>query len=168
MGEYCGVAVSTMITVGILGAFVSSMPGFFLSTGALITRDIFLRIKPKASEKAQLTFARIIIPMIVFSSTYFALFQPSILGLYLKISQVRAVLGFIVLITIVWRRIHSIAAYWTIIIGGTVGMIWFLAGSPFGIEPLWPGLGIGILILVITSLRNRPSPFKGAEGLELD
>ena len=65
------------------------------------------------------------------------------------------------------EKMITLAAFWTIIIGGGSGLIWFLAGSPFGIEPLWPGLGIGMLTLIITSLRKRPSPFKGAEGLEI-
>ena len=168
MGDYCGVTVSTLITIGVLAALVSTMPVGFLTMGGIATRDIFLRIKPDASERAQLIFNRIYIPVHVSIATLFALTQTSIIGLIVKGSQMRSIIGIVLLITVLWRRIHATAAFWTIITGGGVVAIWVLADSPFGIEPLWPGLAVGMAAMIIASLRNRPSAFRGTEGLELD
>ncbi|MFC2016717.1 hypothetical protein ACFLUF_03280 [Chloroflexota bacterium] len=167
MGEYCGVAISTLVSMGVIAAVFSSTPGFLLSAGALATRDIFLVIKPEASDRAQLAFSRILILILGFGGAWFALTQSSILGMTLRLHQTRAILAVVLIISVLWRRIHSTAALWTIVLGGGSGIIWFLAGSPFGVEPLWPGFGIGILSLIITSLKKRPSPYKGAEGLNL-
>ena len=60
---------------------------------------------------------------------------------------------------VLWRRLHATAAFWAIITGGGVVAIWVLADSPFGIEPLWPGVGMVLLTIIITSLRYRPSAF---------
>lgn len=168
MGDYLGVAVSTLLTVGVLAALVSTMPVGFLTMGGIATRDIFLRIKPDASERTQLIFSRIYIPVHVAVATLFALTQPSIIELIVKGPQMRAITGIVLLIAVLWRRIHATAAFWTIITGGGVVAIWILADSPFGTEPLWPGLGMVLATLIITSLRYRPSVFRGTEGLKLD
>ncbi|MFC2006956.1 hypothetical protein ACFLUQ_02210 [Chloroflexota bacterium] len=56
MAEYCGVTTSAMATIGIVGAIVSSTPGFLIAAAGLATRDIFLLIKPAASDRAQVLF----------------------------------------------------------------------------------------------------------------
>ena len=121
MGEYCGVTVSALITIGVVAALVSTIPVGFLSIGGIATRDIFLRIRPGASERAQLIFSRIYIPVHVFIATLFALTQPSVIGLIVKGSQMRSIVGVVMLIAVLWRRINATAAFWTIITGG--GMV---------------------------------------------
>jgi len=165
MGDYCGVTILTLISVGVVAAIFSTTPGTILSMGALATRDIFIVIKPEASERAQLMFSRIAMAVLAFAATWFALTQSSILGLLLKAMQVRSILAVVLVISVLWRRIHPTAAFWTIVVGSACGFIWLFADSPFGIEPLWPGLGMGILTLIITSLKKKPSLYKGVEGL---
>ena len=53
-------------------------------------------------------------------------------------------------------------------VGGGVVVMWVLADSPFGIEPLWPGLCAGIIAMIVTSLKNRPSEFRGTVGIDLN
>ena len=165
MGKYLGVGMSAMISIGVVAAIFSTTPGTILSMGALATRDIFVVIKPEASERAQLVFSRIAMAVLAFSATGFGLTQSSILRLLLKSMQVRSIFAVILVVSVLWRRIHPTAAFWTIVVGATCGFTWLFADSPFGIEPLWPGLGMGILTLIITSLKKRPSLYKGVEGL---
>ena len=166
MGEYGGPVISTMVSLGVVAAIFSTMPGFLLSLGALVTRDGFRVIRPEASERSQLIFSRITMVVLGFGGTWLALKQPTILDILFGTAQMRAMLFILLLLAVLWRRIHPTAAFWTIVIGGGTTVIWFLTGKPFDVEPLWPGSAIGILTLIITSLRNRPSPFKGTEGLE--
>jgi len=165
MGKYLGVGMSALISIGVIAAITSTTPMIWLGLTSMATRDVFLVLKPEASERAQLAFSRIFVPVIAFPSTWFALTQPSILGFLLKMIQTRFSIQILFLIAVLWRRPHPTAAFWTIIMGSASGVVWFLAGSPFGLEPLWPGAGIGLLTLIITSLRNRPSLYKGVEGL---
>ena len=167
MGELCGATISTVLSIGVLAAVISSTPGFILTLGGMATRDLFLLVKPGASEKAQLFFSRIAMIALVIGGTFFALTQLSMLGTILKMAQVRAVLAVILVIAVFWRRIHAAAAFWSSVLGACTGFIWFFAGSPFSIEPLWPALTIAMLALIIISLRKKPSPYKGAEGIEL-
>lgn len=167
MGELCGVTISTVISIAVLAAIVSSTPGFLLALGGMATRDIFLLVKPNASERSQLFFSRIAMILLPVGGTLFAFTQPSLLGMVLKMSQVRAIFAVILLVSVFWRRLHPAAAFWAGLLGACCGFIWFFVGSPFGIEPLWSALTIGILTMILISLRKRPSPFKGLQGLEI-
>ena len=167
MAAYCGMGLTTIIAIGVTAAVISTTPGSLLASGALVTRDLFRTIKPDASERAQLIFSRIAILVLGFGPVFFALTNPTILSLVAKIVQIRVVMVFVVLISVLWRRIHATAAFWTFALGSGTAYIWFFSGSPFGTEPLWPSLIVGILTLIITSLIRRPSPFKGVEGLEI-
>jgi len=167
MGELGGVAISTMVSISVLAAIVSSTPGFLLSLGGIATRDIFLLIKPDASERAQLFFSRIVMIILPIGGTLFAFTQPSLMGMVLDMAQVRAVFAVVLLVSVFWRRLHPSAAFWTGLLGSCGGFIWFFADSPFGIEPLWVALTIGILTLIIVSLRKRPSPYKGLQELDI-
>lgn len=168
MGELGGVTISTLVSVGVLAAVISSTPSFVLTMGGIATRDIFLLVKPAASEKSQMFFSRIAMLVLVVGGTLFALAQPSMLGTLLSISQVRAILAIVLIVSVFWRRIHPLAAFWSSVIGALTGFIWLFVGSPFGIEPLWPSFAVGILVLIILSLIKRPSPYKAAEGIDLN
>ena len=155
-----------MLSIGVIAAVISTTPGTLLAKGATVTRDLFLLIRPEASERAQMLCSRIAMVALSIGTTFFALTQPSILGLLVKMSQVRMILAALLLVSVLWRRIHPTAAFWTGLVGCVTGFAWFFAGSPFDMEPLWPSLGIGLVTLIITSLIKRPSPFRGTAGLE--
>lgn len=155
MGEEMGTVVSTFLSIGVVAAIVSTAPGLLLGAGGIATRDIFLLILPEAGEKAQLIFSRIIIPFIAAVSAVFALTQPTILGLITKAAQIRAVLAIILLVSVLWRRVHPDVAFAASIIGGGSALIWIFAGSPFGIEPLWPAAFLVFLTLIFGSFGRK-------------
>ena len=165
--EYCGPVISSMAAIGCVAAVVSTTPGVYLALGSIFARDIFLLIKPDASERTQLTVTRFAIPVIAFIGTWFALTQPTIMELGFRNTQMKLLLGIILAVCVLWRRISSAAALWTLILGGGVGFIWWFADLPFGIPPMYPMLAVAIPTMVIASLIKRPSPFKGTEGLDL-
>jgi SSS family solute:Na+ symporter len=165
MGEQSGILVSALVSVGVLAAVISTTPGLLLSLTGIATRDLFLTVFPQASEKAQMTFSMFMIPTVAIAATAFALTQPSILGLIIKVTQVRVIFAIILILSIMWRRIHADAALMTSVTGAGTALAWFLAGSPWGVEPLWPGLGLGIMVLILTSTFKKPSPYRGMEGL---
>ena len=167
MGELGGVTISTLMSVGVLAAVISSTPGFILTMGGMATRDLFLLADSDASERAQLSFSRIAMIVLTVGGTFFALTQPSMVGALISMAQVRAIVAIILIISVFWRRIHPVAAFWSSILGAGIGFVWFFAGSPLGIEPMWPALALGLVALIIISLKRKPSPYKAAEGLEL-
>lgn len=167
MGEYLGAGMATILSLGVIGAIISTTPAILLSVGAIAARDVFLVIRPQSSEREQLVFSRTSIPVLALASAAFALTQPSIMHMLLRVGQLRVVFALVFLVAVTWRRLHPFSAFWTTVLGALGWLGWFVAGSPFGVEPLWPALLITLLTLAATSLYRRPLPLRGVEGLDL-
>lgn len=167
MGEYLGPAMSTVLSLGVIGAIISTTPAILLSIGAIAARDVLLAVRPDADESTQLILSRASIPVLALASAGFALTQPSIMHMLLRVGQLRVVFAVVMLVAVLWRRIHPFSAFWTTVLGALGWLGWFAAGSPLGVEPLWPALLISFVVLVVTSLVRRPLPFRGVEGLDL-
>jgi SSS family solute:Na+ symporter len=167
MGNYLGPVISALISIATIACIISTTPGTLLANTAMATRDIFLLIRPEANERAQMIFSRIFCVVYIITGTWLVLGETSMLMIIIKASQTRFFLGFLIIISVLWRRIHATAAFLTIIMSAGVGLVWWVAGSPFGISVMWPVLIVGSLTLIIASLIKRPSPYKGVEGLNV-
>lgn len=168
MSERLGGGATMLASVGVLAAIISTTPAMLLALGSLTTRDVFMLFKPAASDRAQILCCRLAIIFFGFAGTAMALAltkDTTILGLTFKSVGVRTIITIPMFVSILWRRVHPTAAFLTILLGGICGAIWTFTGSPFGVEPMWPALGVGCLTLVVVSLVKKPLPFKGAEGL---
>jgi len=171
MGEHLGPVASSMVSIGVLAAIISSYPAFLLSLAGLFTRDLFLLAKPNCSEKGQLFVCRLAIVFIAVVATVIAITlvgEGSILSYSRSVMQVRVVLVVPVIISILWRRVHPTAAFWAILTGVMSGFPSLIASQVLHINvpPLWPALGVGLTTLFIVSLVKKPAPYKGTEGLE--
>lgn len=167
MGEYLGPGYATVLSLGVVGAIISTTPGILLSVGGIVARDIFLVLRPASTDQAQLLLSRASIPVLAIGSAAFALTQPTIMHMLLRVGQLRVVFAIVLLLAVLWRRLHPFSAFWTTVLGACGWLIWFVSGSPYGVEPLWPALGISVVVLGVTSLIKRPFPAKGIEGLDL-
>ncbi|MFH1639490.1 MAG: sodium:solute symporter family protein [Chloroflexota bacterium] len=170
MCERLGGWATILASVGVMAAIISTTPASLLSLGTLATRDLFLLVKPNAEDKSQLLFCRLAIVVFAVVGTLIALNMTkslTILDLGRKSTGIRTIITIPMLISILWRRIHPEAAFWSLLLGIGTGIIWLFLGSPLNLEPMWPGMAVGMVVLAITSLKYRPSPFKGAEGLDI-
>ena len=168
MSEHLGSWATMLTSIAVLAAIISSTPAMLLNLGTLATRDIFLLFKPNASDRVQVMFSRLIIIFIGFAGTALVLAMlkgASLLSLMIKSVGVRTIITIPIFVSILWRRVQPAAAFLTILLGGIGGAIWTFAGSPYGIEPIWVSLGIGVTTLFVVSLIKKPLHLKGAEGL---
>ena len=156
MSEYCGTGVATLVSVGVIAAIFSTAPMLLLVTTTMLSRDFFKVLRPQASEKSELLFARIALIVLGFLGVLFGLQARGILLEILGVMQVRAIIGLVLVAGVWWKRIDATAAFWTILAGSSVGIVWYILRSPFGIEPLWPSLAVGIPTLIaLTFMRKR-------------
>lgn len=169
ISEHLGTWGTAMASIGVLAAIVSTTPAAFLGLGAMATRDLFLLVRPKASDKAQVIFCRIAVAIIGFGGTALAVVLVNVAGSILSVVfgsvAVRAVITVPLIVSVLWRRVHPTAAFLSIVSGVVTGVTWLFIGSPLGLEPLWPGLVASILTLIIVSLVKKPAPYRGVEGL---
>jgi solute:Na+ symporter, SSS family len=170
MGEYLGGPMPALVSIGVVAAIVSTTPGILLSLGALAARDCYRLAKPACSEGEQINICRIaIIVIAVVGATvaYVLTRTTTIMSVVVKVVEVRTVIVIPLLVSVVWRRVDSNAAFWTVVSGVTAGITWLFVGS-HDIEPFWPAIGVGLVVMVVISLFKKPLPYKGTEGLKLD
>jgi len=174
MGEHLGIVASSMVSIVVLAAIVSTTPSMLLALAGLFTRDIFLPCKPDCSDKKQVLICRlaiVVIAVIGTAAAYTLTKTATIWSLIASLVQIMTIIALPLIISVVWRRIDATAAFWTILTGVVSGLTWAVlgitVGSPFKGEPLWPVLAISTPVLILSSLIKKPSPYKGARGLQV-
>ncbi len=151
-----GDEIAGLASMGVVAAILSTAPVVLLITVTTITRDLYKGIiKPNATDSEQMMFSRIAIAVIGLGGTYFGLQSTSILGQLLGALQIRSVAGIVLVIALVWPRVNSKAAFYSIVSGGGLAAVWHFSGNPFGLEPLWPSLFLGIPVLIALTLLNK-------------
>ena len=156
-----GDEIAGIASMGVVAAILSTAPVVLLITVTTLTRDLFKGIiKPTATDSEQMMFSRIAIAVIGLGGTYFGLQSTSILGQLLGALQIRSVAGIVLVIALAWPKVNSRAAFYSIIFGGGLAAVWHFSGNPYGLEPLWPSLILGIPVLIILTLlsKNTISP----------
>ena len=151
-----GTGYGAAISIAILAAvFSTSMPGY-LYLATLFVRDIYLGLfKLKADDKKQFWIARITLVVVCLSSTWIGLYAPSIISLVSGAQQIATSYVIVFIMGFLWKRTNEIGAVGTIAFGGGGGLLWYLLGKPWGIEPVWVVWAIGIPIIIICGLLSK-------------
>lgn len=161
--------LSGIASMAILAAILSTAPMLLMMVGGTLTRDVYKRfINPQASSKQQMLFSRICIIALGVIGTYFGSSGGALLTNLLGALQIRSVAGLVLMISMVWKAVDSRAAFWSISVGGLVASIWFFAGKPYGIEPLWPSMAIASIILIALTVTAGRSVHVGREAYTKD
>ncbi|MEG1397869.1 MAG: hypothetical protein RSC47_04375, partial [Raoultibacter sp.] len=163
MSDAQGPVVSGMVSMAIAAAIWSSAPAALLFCANTLTRDFFVVVKPESSDKQRALFSKGIIIVLGVFSTWLGLNAASILGQLYAAFQIRSVVGIVLLIALVWPRVSSTAAFWSMLGGGTLAAVWHFTGSPFGIEPLWPACALTLFLLIGISLASKKKVSPGYE-----
>ena len=147
----------------VLAAIFSSAPAFLLIVTTTFTKDLYKGfLKPGATEKDLLVASKIFTFVAGLAAVYMATQISSIFNQTMKIIQIRAVAAIVLLISLVWPRVNGRSAFWSILCGGTVAIIWyFMKTPPFTPDPLLPSVLVGILVLVIVTLQNKEKVSEG-------
>lgn len=143
---------SSLAGIAICASVLSTAPALLLMLSATVTRDLYCAAYADASDKEQLLFSKIIIIVIAVIGIALSFGMQSILNEWLASFQIRAIVGIVMIISIYWNKVTNTAAFWAIIVGGVLAAVWHYLDHPFGIEPIWPSLLVGIFLVIGLSL----------------
>lgn len=155
MANSLGSVFGGLVSMAIIAAIWSTAPGLLLIVSATMTKDFYLSIKPKANEKKQMHFSYAVIIIAGILGTWIGMNGKSILDNMLGAFQIRSIVGIVLLAAIVWPRVNERSAFWSMLTGGITAAVWFFVGKPLGIEPLWAGSAICLIVLIPLTLASR-------------
>ena len=142
--------------MAIIAAIWSTAPSLLMVISGTFTKDFYrVVIKPDATEKQQMRFSYVVIVIAGVLGTWLGLGAKSILNQMLGAFQIRSIVGIVLLAALVWPRVNSRSAFWSMLLGGLTAAVWFFAGSPFGVAPLWPGALVCLVVLVPLTLMSK-------------
>ena len=152
----------TLITcLAVVGAVFSSAPPYLFFGASGFTRSLYLRFRPKASDKEQIGITRILCVILAYGCNYLCLQSPAFLNVLFSFIQIQAIAGVVFIAGIIWKRVNGTAAFWAMVVGGACSAVWYFIGSPFGIQPFWLSFVPGVTILVILTLCSKEPVSKG-------
>lgn len=155
--------IGGLAVVAVLAAIFSTAPAFLLIVTTTFIQDMYLSfIRPQATEKDTLFVSKIFTIVVGVLAVYMATRVTSIFNQTMQISQIRAVAAIVLLVSLFWPRVDSRAAFWSILCGGAVAVIWyFMENPPLTSEPLIPSVAVGLLTLCILTLSSKEKVSEG-------
>jgi SSS family solute:Na+ symporter len=156
MATSMGTLYSGILSMAIIAAIWSTAPTLLLVVAGTITKDFYVPfLRKNATDQEQLRFSYVIIAVVGIFGTWLGMHMGSILDNMLGAFQIRSVVGVVLIVALVWPRVTSNAAFWSMLGGGLVSAFWFFTGKPFGIAPLWPGSAVCLVILIALTLCSK-------------
>lgn len=156
MANSLGSVYGGLVSMAIIAAIWSSAPTLLLIICTTLTRDMYrCYIRPDADEHQQMMFSRVMAVIIGVIGTALGINAPSILNQMLGALQLRSVVGFVLIAAIYWKRVNSTAAFYSMLVGGTIAAVWHFAGNPFGWQPVWPASVLSLLLLIPIALLSK-------------
>lgn len=155
MSDLQGPIVSGAVSMAIAAAIWSSAPAALLFCANTLTQDFFAVVRPQSTDRSKMLFSKLSIVVLGILATWLGLNAASILGQLYAAFQIRSVVGIVLIVAMVWPRVSSTAAFWSMLGGGVLAAVWHFAGNPFGLEPLWPACGLTVVLLMGLTLLSK-------------
>ena len=149
-----------LVLVTLLLASIGTGAGLTLGVSTMLNRDIYLRLHPAADDLHVLRVFRVLVVLVMILALAVVLITGGNVIIlnwsYLSLGLRGATICFPLLAAIFLKgKISPRAGTLAVIVGPSVVITGTLFQS--GINPLYPGLAAGIIILLIDYLRNRES-----------
>lgn len=151
--------IGGLLMVSLLAALLTGATSFLLSGAINISKDIYEGwINPKAGDAQILRASRLSVCLMAVLGLVIALLVKDIIAIYqVALAFTASALVAPVMAAMFWKRATK-----TGVIASTIGALvvslgWRLAGTPFGIHEIAPGLVTSVVVLVVVSLATHHS-----------
>ncbi len=158
LGEHTSKSLASLVMVGALAAFMSTLDSQLLALSSMLTRDIYIPyFRPQASLSEQTFIGRLSIVILAIIGLIFAYHPPeSILSLATETFTGLSVLFPTVIATLYGRDVSAVSCLLSILVGEAIllGLKTGLISASFtlGFLPVVPIVAISSLIIIVSSL----------------
>ncbi|WP_186725660.1 sodium/proline symporter [Planomicrobium sp. CPCC 101110] len=153
--------VGSLIILAIISAVMSTVSGIMIVSASAISHDFYATmIKPRATERELMTVNRLAVLVLGVIPVFLALRQIDLVQ-FIVILQASLSASFFfatVLFGLNWKRGTAAGAIVSMLGGFTTALSWYIAGSPFGLNEVIPGVIVSSILYVTVSLFTKPVP----------
>jgi SSS family solute:Na+ symporter len=170
IAEVLPVGVVGIVLAGLISAIMSSVDSTLNSASTLVVVDFVKPKKPEISEREVAKIGRISTIMIMFIAAVWAPQIANFGGLWTYLQQMFAIIvppiAVLFLVGVFYRSATPTAAFWTLILGFSVGIGVFLARQS-GLLDMHFSVGVGLMFAVCSAIFVAVSKF-GPQDLNKD
>lgn len=158
--------VGALFLAGLVAAVMSTSDSLLLAATSSVTQDIYRGIKKTEPNEKELKKVGVVATIVIgIISTIIAYIKPPIISIVLLSFTVKAsgmFFPFVIQFTKYRKLVNANGAFWSIIVGTIVAMIWSLRGNPYGIPEVLIGVFVSIIVsLTVTRItRERSSEYE--------
>ena len=148
-----------LFMVSLLAALLTGATSFLLSGAINIAKDIYQEwISPGAEDAQLLKTSRISVLGMAVLGLVIALYITDIITIYqFALSYTAVTLVAPVMAAMFWKRATKTGVIVSMVGSIIVCSLWKLAGTPYGVHEILPGLIMSFLLLIIVSLKTKHS-----------
>lgn len=153
IGQVFNFPMIIVMIIALLATVISTADSFLMAGASSIVNDI-LKVRFKhADDKKLLSYSRLSVLLVSIFSLLLALYIPQLVNLWVT-GTAMLVSGLLAPITFgfFWKRTTRAAGATGMWIGLIIAVIWQMAGHPLGIHPVFIGLPISALTVIVMSL----------------
>jgi Na+/proline symporter len=143
---------------GVFAKVISTANNYLFSPATNIIHDIYGRfIDRGATERRKLVVSRVVVILLGIYALVQAAYFESILGAAMYAYTVYgAAVTPVVMAVFFWKRATTAGAIASIALGTGITVGWNVKGSPYGIDAIYPALGVSLVSLILVSLLTPP------------
>ncbi|WP_047151760.1 sodium:solute symporter family protein [Aneurinibacillus tyrosinisolvens] len=153
--------IGSLIILAILSAIMSTVSGVMMVSASAFSHDFYATmIKPNATDQERIKVNRIAILVLGIIPIFLALKKFDIVQFIvtLQASLTASFFFATVVLGLNWKRGTAAGAIVSMILGFFTALFWYIAGKPFGLSEVIPGVAVSLLSFVIVSLFTKPVP----------
>jgi len=156
VGYVLNFPIVVIMIIVLMATVISTADSFFMAGSSSIINDI---IKPRlknADDVTLLKYSRLSVILVSLFALLLALYIPQLVNLWVT-GTAMLVSGLLapVVLGLFWKGATKQAGVTSMWIGLIVAVIWQIAGHPYGIHPVFLGLPISILTLLLVSFLTK-------------
>ena len=157
---------AAVFLAGVIAAGMSTFAAILITTSSAVVRDFVQKgLRRPMSEKKAMLYSRLVSIAIGLISLGIALRPPALVLVLMAFASaaVASTCLWPLLFGLYWRRTTRAGALASMGLGLATTLVWEALGQPYGFQGFLPGIGVGLIAVVIVSLVTRRLPAEHVE-----
>ena len=159
---------AAVFLAGVIAAGMSTFAAILITTSSAVVRDFVQKgLRRPLSERRAVRYSRLVSVAVGLISLAIALRPPALVLVLMAFASaaVASTCLWPLLLGLYWRRTTRAGALASMGVGLATTLIWEALGQPYGLQGFLPGIGVGLIAVLVVSLVTRRLPTEHVERI---